>query len=162
MSVRFGFGYDVHQLVEQRNLILGGVTIPFEKGLLGHSDADALLHAICDALLGAAALGNIGQHFPDSDSSLKNVSSIVLLEKTQNLIHSEHFKIVNIDSTIVLQQPKINDFIFSMREQISRTLSIQLQQISIKATTSEHLGFIGRGEGVAVFAVASIEKEISS
>jgi len=158
MSVRFGFGYDVHQLVEQRDFILGGVHLPYSKGLLGHSDADVLLHAICDSLLGAAALGNIGQHFPNSDESFKNISSITLLEKSLRILQTENYTIINIDSTIVLQEPKINQFIPLMRENISRSLSISISQVSIKATTSEFLGFIGRNEGVAAYAVSSIEK----
>ena len=158
MSIRIGFGYDVHALVAQRPMVLGGIEIPYERGFLGHSDADVLLHAICDALLGAAALGNIGQHFPDTDERFKNVSSIVLLKETANIILSEDFTIVNIDATIVLQQPKINDYIPAMRNTIAKTLSLRLDQISIKATTSEHLGFIGREEGAAAYAVASLHQ----
>ena len=160
MSIRFGFGYDVHQLVGDRKMILGGIEIPNEKGFLGHSDADVLLHAICDALLGAAALGNIGKHFPDSDAANKNISSIFLLKETAKKIYSEKFEIINIDSTIVLQQPKINSYIDSMRENIAQTLSIHIHQVSVKATTSEHLGFIGREEGAAVYAVASLKRDI--
>ncbi|MBS4028643.1 MAG: 2-C-methyl-D-erythritol 2,4-cyclodiphosphate synthase [Ignavibacteriales bacterium] len=155
--VRFGFGYDVHQLSEHRKMILGGVEIPFDKGFQGHSDADVLLHAVCDALLGAAALGDIGQHFPDTDPAYKNVSSIFLLKETANKIRNIFFEIVNIDSTIVLQQPKISAYIPSMRENIAHALSVQLHQVSVKATTSEHLGFIGREEGAAAFAVVSLQ-----
>ena len=160
MSIRFGFGYDVHQLVEGRKMILGGIEIPHGKGFLGNSDADVLLHAICDALLGAAALGNIGTHFPDSDTAYKNISSITLLQETAKKIHSEEFEIINIDSTIVLEQPKINNYITSMRENIAKTLSLSLHQVSVKATTSEHLGFVGRGEGAAVYAIVSIKRDV--
>ncbi|MBM4165399.1 MAG: 2-C-methyl-D-erythritol 2,4-cyclodiphosphate synthase [Ignavibacteria bacterium] len=154
--MRFGFGFDIHQLVENRKLILGGIEIPFNKGLLGHSDADALSHAICDALLGAATLGNIGTQFPNTDVQYKNISSLLLLERTALLIRENHFEISNIDSTIVLQEPIIHTFISYLRKNIAHSLSLELQQVSVKATTSEHLGFIGRNEGIAVFAVASL------
>ncbi|MEK7262990.1 MAG: 2-C-methyl-D-erythritol 2,4-cyclodiphosphate synthase [Bacteroidota bacterium] len=158
MAARIGLGYDVHPLVEGRKLILGGVQIPFEKGLLGHSDADALLHAICDALLGAASLGDIGTHFPDVDDAYKNISSVNLLQYTGEKIRNTKFEIINIDSTIVLQQPKISPYIEQMRKNIARALTITDDMISVKATTTEHLGFVGREEGIAVYAIASLEK----
>jgi 2-C-methyl-D-erythritol 2,4-cyclodiphosphate synthase len=154
--MRFGFGFDIHPIVENRKLILGGTEIPFNKGLLGHSDADVLSHAICDALLGAATLGNIGTQFPNTDAQYNNISSLLLLERTAKLIRANHFEISNIDATIVLQEPKINTFISFMRANIAQSLSLELQRISVKATTSEHLGFIGRNEGIAAFAVASL------
>jgi 2-C-methyl-D-erythritol 2,4-cyclodiphosphate synthase len=158
MAARIGFGYDVHPLVEGRKLILGGVEIPFEKGLMGHSDADALLHAICDALLGAAALGDIGTHFPDTDEAYRNISSEALLKYTGEKIRNAQFEIVNIDSTVTLQRPKIFPHIEQMRENIARALSISKEIVSVKATTTENLGFVGREEGIAVLAVSSLEK----
>jgi 2-C-methyl-D-erythritol 2,4-cyclodiphosphate synthase len=152
-----GFGYDVHKFVEHRKLILGGVEIPFEKGLLGHSDADALLHAICDALLGAAALGDIGTHFPDTDVRFKNISSLTLLALVWDMIKHANFRVVNIDSTVVLESPKIAPYVEKMRERIADALQLDRRQVSVKATTSEGMGFTGTGEGVAAYAVALLE-----
>ncbi|MDE3057113.1 MAG: 2-C-methyl-D-erythritol 2,4-cyclodiphosphate synthase [Bacteroidota bacterium] len=154
---RIGFGYDVHKLVTGRKLILGGVEIPNNEGLLGHSDADVLLHAICDALLGAAALGDIGKHFPDADPKYKNISSLILLENVDGLLSQRGFDIVNIDATVVLEQPKIASYVEAMRTNISRALHISSDAVSIKATTSEKMGFIGSGEGAAAYAVASVQ-----
>lgn len=155
---RFGIGYDVHRLVADRKLVLGGVEIPFNKGLLGHSDADVLCHAIADALLGAAALGDIGKHFPDTDSNLKEISSLIILQHVAALLTAKQFKIVNVDATVVLQQPKIAPYVTRMSENIAKSLGIVVDQVSVKATTSEQLGFIGAGEGASAYAVASIEK----
>ncbi len=156
---RFGMGYDVHQLVEGRKLIMGGVDIPFEKGLLGHSDADVLLHAIADALLGAAALGDIGKHFPDSDDRYKGISSIILLEHVGKLLQEKGYVVGNVDATIVAQRPKMLPHIPQMRENIAKALNTQLDQINVKATTEEHLGFTGSGQGISAYAVAGIDKE---
>jgi 2-C-methyl-D-erythritol 2,4-cyclodiphosphate synthase len=156
--MRFGFGYDVHRLVKERKLILGGVQIPFEKGSLGHSDGDVLLHAIADALLGAAALGDIGRHFPDTDPKFKDISSLVILKHVADLLRQQHFSIENIDSTVVLQQPKIAPFTDRMQSVISSTLNLSPSKVSVKATTHEGLGFIGAGDGVAAYAVASIQE----
>lgn len=155
---RIGQGYDVHRLIEGRKMILGGVEIPFEKGLLGHSDADVLLHAICDAMLGSLALGDIGKHFPDSDNRFKDISSLLLLEKTNELIISKKYRVVNIDSTIVLQQPKIAPYIQSMTENISKVLRVEKEAVSIKATTSEGMGFTGTGEGIVAYATVLLQK----
>jgi len=155
--LRIGTGYDVHRLVEGRKLILGGVEIPFEKGLLGHSDADVLLHAVCDALLGAAALGDIGQHFPDTASEYKDIDSLILLRQVRQLLQIKGFSIVNIDSTIVAQQPKLAGFIPAMAANIAATLGIGVEQVGIKATTTEGLGFEGRGEGISAQAVVLIK-----
>ncbi|HAG16248.1 MAG TPA: 2-C-methyl-D-erythritol 2,4-cyclodiphosphate synthase [Bacteroidales bacterium] len=152
-NFRVGIGVDVHQLVAGRRLILGGLEIPFEKGLLGHSDADVLLHAICDALLGAASLGDIGQHFSDSDPKWKDVSSLELLNRTNQLIKAKGFRIGNIDSTLILQQPKVARYIPKMRNLISEILEIEIDHISIKATTTEGLGYEGRGEGISAQAI---------
>lgn len=154
--MRLGFGYDVHRLVENRKLILGGVEIPFEKGTLGHSDGDVLLHAIANALLGAAALGDIGKHFPDTDERLKGISSLKILKQVGDLLRQHKFMTINIDSTVVLQQPKIAPYIGQMRFEIAAALDIRTEQVSVKATTHEELGFIGAGDGVAAYAVASI------
>ena len=154
--MRFGIGYDIHRMVVNRKLILGGVEIPFIKGLLGHSDADVLCHAIADALLGAAALGDIGKHFPDTDPRFKDISSLVLLKHVLDLLTTNSFEIVNVDSTVILQQPKISPYIKRMRENIAQSLALALDQVSVKATTSEELGFIGMGEGAVAYAVASI------
>ncbi len=156
MEVRFGFGYDVHRLVTNRKLVLGGVEIPFVKGLIGHSDADVVCHAIADALLGAAALGDIGKHFPDTEPQFKGISSLVLLRNVGGLVRSNNFEIINVDSTILLQQPKISSYVKRMRENISHALGVHLNQVSVKATTNEELGFIGMGDGAATYAVASI------
>ena len=151
--MRIGTGYDVHRLVENRALILGGVAVPYEKGLLGHSDADVLVHAIMDALLGAAALGDIGKHFPDSDPEYAGVSSILLLKKVAELLAEEHYLVGNIDATIIAQRPKLATYLQEMRENIAEALGISLNQINIKATTEEGLGFTGSGEGIASQAV---------
>ncbi|MGL4790602.1 MAG: 2-C-methyl-D-erythritol 2,4-cyclodiphosphate synthase [Anaerotignaceae bacterium] len=155
--MRIGSGYDVHRLVEGRKLIMGGVGIPFEKGLLGHSDADVLLHAIMDALLGAAALGDIGKHFPDTDAKFKGISSLELLKNVFCLLETEGYSIMNIDATIVAQKPKMAPYIEEMRCNISRTLSININQVNIKATTEEGLGFTGVGEGISASAVCLID-----
>ena len=153
---RIGFGFDVHKLTEGRKLILGGVEIPFEKGLLGHSDADVLLHAICDALLGAAALGDIGKHFPDTDLRFKGISSIELLKNVGTLLEQNGFGVGNIDTTLVLERPKIMFYVDQMRKNIAEALRISENQISIKATTNEGMGFIGVGEGAVAYAVTII------
>ena len=155
--MRIGMGYDVHKLVEGRDLIIGGVTIPYEKGLLGHSDADVLLHAISDALLGAAALGDIGKHFPDSDPAYKGISSLLLLKKVGELIAEQGFFIENIDATIIAQKPKMAPYLQEMRENIAGVLQIDVSQVNVKATTEEGLGFTGAGEGIASQAVCLLE-----
>lgn len=154
--MRIGHGYDVHRLVENRKLIIGGVNIPFEKGLLGHSDADVLIHAIMDALLGAAALGDIGKMFPDNDAAYKDADSAELLRLVNERILFAGYKIENIDSTVVAQAPKLSGYIQSMREKIAFVLKISVEQINVKATTEEHLGFTGAGEGIAAHAVVLI------
>ena len=150
-------GYDVHRLVEERDLILGGVRIPYEKGLLGHSDADVLLHAIMDALLGAAALGDIGRHFPDTDPAYKGASSLRLLVRVGELIGEEGYVVGNIDATIIAQKPKMAPHIEEMRKNVAETLGIDISQVNIKATTEEGLGFTGTGEGISSQAVAALE-----
>ena len=154
--MRVGLGYDVHKLVEDRKLIIGGVEIPYEKGLLGHSDADVLLHAIMDALLGAAALGDIGKHFPDTDDAYKGISSMLLLQKVRDLLSENFFSIANVDMTIMAQRPRIGPHIEAMRENIAEVLGIGKSRINIKATTTERLGFVGREEGIAAEASCSI------
>ena len=154
--MRVGMGYDVHKLVEGRDLILGGVKIPYEKGLLGHSDADVLLHAIMDALLGAAALGDIGKHFPDTDPAYKGASSIRLLEEVGRMIDEKLYVIGNIDATIIAQKPKMAPHIPEMRENIAKALGIEISQLNIKATTEEGLGFTGQGEGISSQAICSL------
>lgn len=156
--MRIGMGYDVHKLVEGRKLILGGVEIPYEKGLLGHSDADVLLHAIMDALLGAAALGDIGKHFPDTDPAYKGISSIRLLEHVADLLEEHQFLIENIDATIIAQRPKMRPYIDTMRGNIAKALKIESDQINVKATTEEGLGFTGSGEGISSQAICMLEK----
>lgn len=151
--MRIGMGYDVHRLVEGRDLIMGGVKIPYEKGLLGHSDADVLLHAIADALLGAAALGDIGKHFPDTDPAYKGISSLLLLEKVGDLLEEKGYLIENIDATIIAQAPKMRPYIDTMRENIANALHISEEQINVKATTEEGLGFTGSGEGISSQAI---------
>ena len=151
--MRIGMGYDVHRLTEGRKLIIGGVDIPYEKGLLGHSDADMLLHAIMDALLGAAALGDIGKHFPDSDPAYKGISSMELLGKVGQLLEDNSFLIENIDATIIAQAPKMRPYIDTMRENIARVLQVEVSQVNVKATTEEGLGFTGTGEGISSQAV---------
>lgn len=156
---KIGFGYDVHQLVVNRKLIIGGIEIEHNKGLEGHSDADVLLHAICDALLGALALGDIGKHFPNTDQKFKDIDSRVLLLKTYDLIKDNGYLLGNIDSTIVIQEPKIAPYIPSMRKVIAEILNAGVEQISIKATTSEGLGYEGRGEGVSAYAIVLLIKK---
>jgi len=154
--MRIGMGYDVHRLVEGRDLIIGGVKIPYEKGLLGHSDADVLLHAISDALLGAAALGDIGKHFPDTDPSYKGISSLILLQKVGELLEEKGFLIENIDATIIAQAPKMRPHIDTMRENIAQALGIMSEQVNVKATTEEGLGFTGTGEGISSQAICML------
>lgn len=155
--MRIGTGYDVHRLTEGRKLILGGVEIPYEKGLMGHSDADVLLHAIMDALLGAAALGDIGKHFPDTDEAYKGISSIRLLEKVGELVEKELYAVSNIDATIIAQRPKLAPYIEEMRDHVADALKIEKSQVNIKATTEEGLGFTGSGEGIAAQAAALLD-----
>ena len=156
--MRVGMGYDVHKLVEGRDLIMGGVKIPYEKGLLGHSDADVLLHAISDALLGAAALGDIGKHFPDTDPKYKGADSLKLLEHVGKLLDEKLYVIENIDATIIAQRPKMAPHIQQMRENIARVLNLNVDQVNVKATTEEGLGFTGAGEGISSQAICAIEK----
>ena len=157
MSFRIGFGVDFHQLVVGRNLWIGGVKIPHSKGALGHSDADVLLHAICDAMLGAACLGDIGVHFPDTSSEFKNIDSKILLQKCFDLISYKGYRIVNIDSTICLELPKVKPYMQQMQETIAPILSLKISDVSIKATTTESMGFIGREEGLAAYATILLE-----
>ena len=157
-NIRIGQGYDVHKLVEDRRLILGGVDIPYEKGLLGHSDADVLVHAVMDALLGAAALGDIGRHFPDNSDDFKNISSLILLDKVFHLLKDKGYTTINIDATVIAQRPKLASHIEDMRKNIANALQCDVDQINIKATTEEGLGFTGTGEGIAAQAVCLIEK----
>ena len=155
--MRIGHGYDVHRLTEGRKLILGGVDIPYEKGLLGHSDADVLLHAISDALLGAAALGDIGKHCPPDDPAFLGADSIELLKQVNALIRNNGYKVGNVDATVIAQRPKLLPYIERMREKIASALSVSIDQVSVKATTEEKLGFTGSGEGISAHAVALIE-----
>lgn len=159
MAYRIGSGVDYHRLVEGRDLWLGGVQIPHHKGALGHSDADVLLHAICDALLGAVCLGDIGVHFPDTDAAYKNIDSKILLEKTAALITAEGYTVVNVDSTLSLQAPKIKPYVDQMRKVIADLLGVAVKDVSIKATTTEQLGFIGREEGLMANATVLLEKK---
>jgi 2-C-methyl-D-erythritol 2,4-cyclodiphosphate synthase len=152
-----GIGYDVHRLVSGRKLILGGVDIPFEKGLLGHSDADVLVHAVCDALLGAAGLGDIGVHFPDTDPEYKDISSIKILAQTYELISRKNFKVMNLDSTIFADAPKLFPYREAMKKNIARTIEIEPRCVNVKATTLEGLGMIGKGEGIGAMCVALLE-----
>ena len=152
MSFRTGFGVDFHQLAENRPLWIGGVHIPFTKGALGHSDADVLLHAICDALLGAAALGDIGTHFPDTSQEFKDIDSKILLQRTAMLVAEAGYTIINIDSTVCLEDPKIKPYIMQMQQVIAKILGVNENAVSIKATTTEKMGFIGRGEGIAAYS----------
>ncbi|NLL30981.1 MAG: 2-C-methyl-D-erythritol 2,4-cyclodiphosphate synthase [Clostridiales bacterium] len=154
--MRIGLGYDVHKLVDNRDLIIGGVNIPYEKGLLGHSDADVLLHAICDSILGAAALGDIGKHFPDTDERFKGASSLTLLKEVGILIKNKGYKVGNIDATIIAQKPKMLPYIENMRENIAKALEIDKDQINVKATTEEGLGFTGNGEGIKANSIAML------
>ena len=157
-NLRIGHGYDVHRLVNGRALILGGVNVPYEKGLDGHSDADVLIHAVMDALLGAAALGDIGKLFPDSDDAYLNISSLVLLKKVAQVLQDAGYTVVNIDATLIAQAPKVGPYRDEMRRNIASVLSIDVSQVNVKATTEEHLGFTGSGEGMAAHAVVLIEK----
>lgn len=159
--MRIGMGYDVHRLTEGRDLILGGVKIPYEKGLLGHSDADVLLHAVMDALLGAAALGDIGKHFPDTDPEYEGISSIRLLEHVGRLLDEKGYVIENIDATIIAQRPKMRPYIDQMRENIAEALKIETDQVNVKATTEEGLGFTGSGEGISSQAVCALERYLN-
>lgn len=155
--MRIGHGYDVHRFAEDRKLIIGGVEIPYEKGLLGHSDADVLLHAVCDALLGAAALGDIGKHFPDTDERFRGIDSSLLLKHTVNLIKEQGFNIVNIDCTVIAQKPKLAPYIEQMRSNIASAAGINIGGVNVKATTEEGLGFTGAGEGISAHAVCLLE-----
>ncbi|UCD33983.1 MAG: 2-C-methyl-D-erythritol 2,4-cyclodiphosphate synthase [Desulfobacterales bacterium] len=155
--MRVGLGYDIHRLVPGRKLVLGGVTIPFDKGLIGHSDADVLVHAVCDALLGAANLGDIGIHFPDTDPRFKGISSIKLLAKTHRMVKNNGFKIINIDSVVITEAPKISTFRDTMRKNIAIAIEIDPNCVNVKATTTEGLGIIGKGEGIGAMCVALID-----
>lgn len=155
--MRIGHGYDVHRLVEERKLILGGVEIPFERGLLGHSDADVLTHAVMDALLGAAALGDIGQHFPDTDPLYKGADSLKLLDHVMELLAQKGWRVGNVDATVIAQRPKLAGFIPQMRDKLAERMGVSVEQVNVKATTEEKLGFTGAGEGIAVHAVALLE-----
>jgi len=157
-----GVGFDVHPLVPGRKLILGGVEIPNEKGLDGHSDADVLVHAIIDALLGATGLGDIGTHFPSSDPNLRGISSLVLLARVMAMLQRERWRVGNVDATIIAEQPQLAPYAAQMRESISRTLNVELDRVAVKSTTAKGLGFIGRGEGIAVHVVALVESDQTS
>jgi len=156
---RIGSGFDVHAFAEDRKLILGGVEIPYEKGLAGHSDADVLLHAVTDALLGALALGDLGKHFPDTEEEFKNIDSSILLKKAYDLIRTKNYTLSNLDSVLMMEKPKIAPYVFQMRKNIAEVLNVELDRISVKATSTEGLGFTGRGEGVAASAVVLLNKE---
>ena len=158
-KTRIGIGYDVHPLTQGRKLVLGGIDIPFDRGLSGWSDADVLTHAIIDALLGAASLGDIGSHFPPGEAEYKDISSLVLLKRVKDKINEEGWLIHNVDATIVAEKPRLRDFIDRMREELSQTLGITVSQVSVKASTSNQLGFIGREEGIAAYAVATVEEK---
>ena len=155
---RLGMGYDVHRLTEGRKLLIGGVEIPYEKGLLGHSDADVLLHAVTDAILGAAGLGDIGRHFPDTEAKWKGADSRKLLEMAVALVREKGFRVGNVDATIVAQAPKLAPYIPAMRENVAASLGVEEARVNVKATTEEHLGFTGRGEGMAAYAVCGLEE----
>lgn len=157
MGFRTGFGVDYHQLAEGRKLVIGGVAIPHDRGAVGHSDADVLLHALCDALLGAACLGDIGAHFPDTDAAFKNIDSRILLQKTVDLVRQEGYRIVNMDTTLCLQEPKIKPYISRMQEVIAGITGKTVKDISIKATTTESMGFVGRREGLVAYATVLLE-----
>lgn len=157
-ALRIGHGYDVHRLVEGRALILGGVNIPWEHGLAGHSDADVLTHAVMDALLGAVAAGDIGKLFPDNDAAFHNISSMLLLKRVGEYLRQEGYTVVNIDATLIAQAPKVSPYRDAMRQNIAAVLGVDVSQISVKATTEEHLGFTGTGDGMAAHAVALVEK----
>ncbi len=158
MSIRIGQGIDFHQLVEGRDLWIGGIKIPHTKGALGHSDADVLLHAICDALLGALALGDIGTHFPDTSADYKNIDSKILLKKTHQLISDKGYKVINVDSTLCLEKPKVKPYVYEMRTVIASILQITIDDVSVKATTTEKMGFAGREEGLVAYASALLQK----
>lgn len=158
MAYRIGFGIDFHQMVEERDLWIGGVKIPHHKGAKGHSDADVLLHAICDAMLGALALGDIGVHFPDTDNAYKNIDSKILLDKTYQLINSRGYKVVNVDSSLCLEAPKIKPYVAAMQEAIASILKVEITDVSVKATTTEKMGFVGREEGLVAYATVLLEK----
>jgi len=158
-KLRAGIGYDVHSLTPGRRLVLGGVDIPFEKGLSGWSDADVLTHAVIDALLGAAALSDIGSHFPPGEAEYKDISSLVLLERIKNKLAEKGWRVNNVDATVIAEKPRLSDYIDQMRQQLSQTLGINISQVSVKASTSDKLGFTGRGEGIAAYAVATVEEE---
>jgi 2-C-methyl-D-erythritol 2,4-cyclodiphosphate synthase len=159
MSFRIGFGIDFHQLVEERDLWIGGVKIPHHKGAKGHSDADVLLHAICDAMLGALSLGDIGVHFPDTDAAYKNIDSKILLQRTFELIAAKGYKVVNVDSSLCLEAPKIKPYVNSMQETIASILQVDASDVSVKATTTEKMGFVGREEGLVAYATVLLEKQ---
>lgn len=159
MKIRVGHGYDVHRLVEGRDLIIGGVKIEYEKGLLGHSDADVLLHAVSDAILGAAAMGDIGKHFPDTDERFKGADSLMLLKEVVKRVEEKGYRISNIDSTLIAQAPKMKDYIMAMRENIAKACNLTADDVSVKATTEEKLGFTGSGEGISAHSVCLITKE---
>jgi len=161
MNIRIGFGVDFHQLIQGRELWIGGVQIPHVKGALGHSDADVLLHAICDALLGAACLGDIGAHFPDTENEFKNIDSKILLQRTYDLIKAEGYTVVNIDTVLCLQSPKIKPFIPAMQQTIAGILFLNEKDISIKATTTENMGFVGREEGLMAYATVLLQKRVT-
>ena len=161
MNYRIGFGYDVHQLVSGRDFWLGGIKIPFEKGGLGHSDADVLIHVICDALLGAANLGDIGKHFPDNSDEFKDIDSKILLKRVMQLIRLNKYEIVNIDSTVCLQTPKLSSYIEKMKLELSNCMDIDTNDLSIKATTTEKLGFVGYGAGISAYATVLINKMVT-
>ena len=158
MSFRIGFGIDFQQLVEERDLWIGGVKIPHHKGAKGHSDADVLLHAICDAMLGALSLGDIGVHFPDTDAAYKNIDSKILLQRTFELIAAKGYKVVNVDSSLCLEAPKIKPYVNSMQETIASILQVDASDVSVKATTTEKMGFVGREEGLVAYATVLLEK----
>ncbi len=158
MAYRIGFGIDFHQMVEERDLWIGGVKIPHHKGAKGHSDADVLLHAICDAMLGALALGDIGVHFPDTDNAYKNIDSKILLDKTYQLINSRGYQVVNVDSSLCLEAPKIKPYVAAMQEVIASILKVEITDVSVKATTTEKMGFVGREEGLVAYATVLLEK----
>jgi len=160
-QLRIGFGFDVHRLVAGRPLILGGVKIPFSEGLLGHSDGDVLVHAVIDALLGAMGVGDIGQHFPDTDPTLKGISSLKMLAKVQNMLQAKKFIIINLDITIVAEAPKLNPYFPKMRKEIATVLGMPVEDINLKAKTAEGLGYLGQGEGMAAYAVVLLRRRMS-
>lgn len=159
--MRVGIGYDIHSLERDRKLILGGVQIPYELGLLGHSDGDVLLHAVCDAMLGAAGMRDIGHHFPDTDPQYKGISSLVLLEKVYDMLDQKNFRVNNLDAVIVAERPKLSAYLDQMKSSIAKILKIELDRVSIKATTAEELGPIGQGQGMAAYAIISLRKTSS-